>query len=686
MRAALLVLLAWGAGCDDEIPEAPSAASSRGCTPGATTCDGGWFARCSGDGTQYVREDDCGATGLACHRANGCVDPVVGTGCGQGEAVCKDGVPWRCGADGEFAASAACRTGQRCVGPGFCASCEAGDDICIGDEVWRCDGEASRLLRQCDPRVSRCDDGRCRSLCGVQDRQVSYQGCQFWAVDLENVAASDRGLEDNDDRVSPADAQFAVAVGNVASTRPSEGSDGGHADTATVSVYRVDAGQEREVAKAEVPPGGVKVFDLEPHNVEGSAVAPMAYRITSDLPVVAYQFNPLNNGEQAFSNDASMLLPQSALGEDYVITTGDAVFGLEGGVSVPWGAFVAVVGTTLDDVHVTLQMTADFEVPDDPAVVVAGRQVTARLGSHDVLSLRSLPIDRGGEGAGNLSGVRVQSDGPVAVFAGNVATLVPHTAVDDKCCADHLEEQFLPTSAWGRSLLGAGALVRNPAAPEGDIWRVTAGDRGAQLSWTPSRPDDAPSALLPYESARFQTWSEHFLLEADAPVQLVHFVKSSHNVGAPEETQACDPERDRGAGRCSLVTGFMAACDAYVDGEGATRFRCAPVGDPAMTIVPPRERWRREYVFLTPSDYAVDFALVLAPKEARIELDGVRLDSEEFEEIVRPRDKTPLGRYVLQLSDGGHELISDTPVGLMVFGYDRDVSYGYPGGMDLGGN
>ena len=677
-----MVLLAWGAGCDDDIPGVAVPAPPPACTPGETTCDGGWFLRCAGDGLRYVREEGCATVGLACHRANGCVDPVVGVGCGLGEALCKDGVPWRCGADGQFAESPACDPGQRCLGAGHCAPCDDGEDICLGAEVWRCDPQEPRLLRQCDPAVARCEEGRCRSLCDVDDRPVSHQGCQFWAVDLENVAASDRGLQDNPDRVSPADAQFAVAVANVASTGPSKGSDGSHTDTATVAVRRVDAGGERIVEEAAVPPGGVHVFELEPSNVQGSALARRAYRITSDLPVVAYQFNPLNNGEQAFSNDASLLLPQAALGTDYVVTTGDAVFGRSGGVSVPWGAFVAVVGTTEDDTRVTVQMVADFEAPDDPAVQVVGRTVTAVLGSHAVLSLRSLPLDGGGEGAGNLSGVRVQSDRPVAVFAGNVATLVPHVGRDDKCCADHLEEQFLPTSAWGRSVLGAGAMVRNPVEPEGDLWRITAGAGGARLSFRPDRPQGAPTTLAPYASAQFETSSPGFLV--DEPVQLVHFVKSSHNVGPPQDTQACDPRLDRGAGRCSLVARFMAACDADEDDEGATRFRCAPVGDPAMTGVPPRESWRKEYVFLTPDDYAVDFALVLAAKDARIELDGVPVDSDEFEEIVSMPNAKPLGRYVLPLTDGGHALVSDKPVGLMVFGYDRDVSYGYPGGMDLG--
>ena len=35
------------------------------------------------------------------------------------------------------------------------------------------------------------------------------------------------------------------------------------------------------------------------------------------------------------------------------------------------------------------------------------------------------------------------------------------------------------------------------------------------------------------------------------------------------------------------------------------------------------------------------------------------------------------------IGDGVHLLISDEPVGVLVYGYDEYVSYGYPGGLNL---
>ena len=47
-----------------------------------------------------------------------------------------------------------------------------------------------------------------------------------------------------------------------------------------------------------------------------------------DQPIVAYQFNPLNDSG-VFSNDASLLLPASAIGSEYYVMS------WPGGVSIP---------------------------------------------------------------------------------------------------------------------------------------------------------------------------------------------------------------------------------------------------------------------------------------------------------------------------------------------------------------
>ena len=75
--------------------------------------------------------------------------------------------------------------------------------------------------------------------------------------------------------------------------------------------------------RAIIAPQNLEVFNLGPREVDGSAdgtfntgtgtaLTRHAYKVTSDFPIVAYQFNPLDN-VNVFSNDASQLLPFSGL-------------------------------------------------------------------------------------------------------------------------------------------------------------------------------------------------------------------------------------------------------------------------------------------------------------------------------------------------------------------------------------
>ena len=134
-----------------------------------------------------------------------------------------------------------------------------------------------------------------------------------------------------------------------------------------------------------------------------------------------------------------------------------------------------------------------------------------------------------------------------------------------------------------------------------------------------------------------------------------------------------------------------------------------PGGDPAFIVVPPVEQWRSSYVFLTPELYAFDFMIIAAYAGAFLEFDKdplprncqmteLRDDVDvpttyqiwrcplSQPDIIGPRDVEP-GRQ----NDGVHEVRSIDPVtgrpglpfGLVVYGFDAYVSYGYPGGLNL---
>jgi len=70
----------------------------------------------------------------------------------------------------------------------------------------------------------------------------------------------------------------------------------------------IPAGQ----VSAILPQMGAAIPD---QSVNGTIKSTSAYKVTSDLPIVAYQFNPLDNAN-VFSNDASLLIPRTAFDTD----------------------------------------------------------------------------------------------------------------------------------------------------------------------------------------------------------------------------------------------------------------------------------------------------------------------------------------------------------------------------------
>ena len=136
----------------------------------------------------------------------------------------------------------------------------------------------------------------------------------------------------------------------------------------------------------------------------------------------------------------------------------------------------------------------------------------------------------------------------------------------------------------------------------------------------------------------------------------------------------------------------------YVAGQMATGIpHPLPGGDPASIVVPPVDQFRSEYVFLVPPSYAFDFAVVAVPAVVRGSFDG-----EPIGEVCLRRMDSPAAWDVFECSlsapilaaepphlvpgaqsDGTHRIAADAPVGLIVYGFDRYVSYAYAGGYDL---
>jgi hypothetical protein len=672
--------------------------------------DDGGAPRDAGAGDGRVVVDDAGTVRCTSPDVTGCVRNVFYTCVQDGEFLRAE--PTDCSAEDKV-----------CLVDFGCAVCAPRELSCDGNTVVECNEEGSGFTDIEECAVDEgfvCRDGQCRNLCDVAVEERSYVGCEFYAADLDN-ATTGRGSTG----IAASTQQYAVVVSNP-----------GQID-AEVVVERNDAafGEEPEIVEVEralLVPGDLEVFALDRREVDGSssnelcfpeepdcprgetcfcpegdspcscrneavpgsglndgthtAVTSRAYRIRSSLPVIAYQFNPLDN-VGVFSNDASMLVPTSAIDREYTVVGWPQTIS-----SIPGSGFSSDLRATLTIIGTRDNTNVRFEAGNIVGRIVGGGPIPElgpgdthemTIGPFDVINLETEGFNA------DFTGSYIEASAPVTVFSGSEASDAPRFSdySNRLCCADHLEEQLFPDVALGSSFVimkmpeRAPALnaaytdegARVPEPPEPHFIRLVV-PRNSQLTrirTTLPAPDDELT-LEPGENVILEsTTSFEIATDMGRPIAVMQVLPSQEDVGIDFSE---------------------------------------PGGDPAIIAVPPIEQWRQDYVFLTPDKYAFDFVTIAAARDAEVRLDGVNVrdidgcSRSAADGIERAPQDPPPDRvvYGCQLSfpdvvgaspprtvedgrqdDGVHTVVANDPVGVVVYGFDSFVSYGYVAGLDL---
>ncbi len=624
-----------------------------------------------------------------------------------GDEICADrycGVAGSCEPFTEITRCVDCRTYLGCSPLGHAVgefSVPQGK-VCVEDEGgarlvdWNCVPETRRCTSDfeqelCDPcglqfverdcrdeeqsSICDADDGRCKPLCEFIEKQETYVGCEYWAVDLDNAFLHRGG----GNYLDAAGKKFAIVVSNVHESLD-----------AAVTV----SDRNGVIVSESVPPGELRILEMPPSNINGTMVGYEAFKVESSIPIIAYQFNPLDNVEEVFSNDASILFPTTSLGTDYIVMTRRQTFDTLKG-------YVTVIGTqgTPEAPTTRVEITLPPYTADNPVITLAneGQGIPVLYGG-DTITIELEPfqlinIETNRPGA-DLTGTVVSASRSVAVFGGSEASNAPNTdscvyrvsqqdwvcaadrstpCLNDNdepdirrcsqfvtCCADHLEHQMLPVSAWGRRFNAVHSVRRGD---EADVWRVIAGseDTTVTLSGLPDPNDAEALGYLQGQIPQQRQWTvgagEWF--EFESPVDFEIFATGPIMVGQ-----------------------FLAAEQAPYPNSTTSEqppHTDAGTGDPAFILVPPIEQYRNEYTFLAPNAYEFDYVSITAPDFATVYLDGEEITDDEWEAFGENGFRA--ARRLV--ADGVHTIAADFPVGVMVHGYDRFVSYGYPAGLDL---
>ncbi len=455
-----------------------------------------------------------------------------------------------------------------------------------------------------------CEDGIDNDCDGTIDGPSCIGPCELAAIDRSSVGCVYYPVDTN--AFQPG--QYAIAISNVHATK-----------TANVVVESKTGAMWMPIAGGThaIGPEALQTIPLPHRGISGSALYEGgAYKVTSDLPVIAYQFTPLD-GASSFYSDASLLLPASSHDTEYIVPAwpfGNA----DDGSRYP--AHVQISAGAATEVTVTspIATVAGTGVP----ALAPGVPQTISMQDGDYLQLTAAVPDS------SFNGTIVSATKPVGVFTSNDCVNVPLA----NCCCEHLEEQVFGLQTWGKTYAASRVPVRTN---EPAVWQVMAQQANTVVNFTfPTGVTGLPASVTlgEREMAEYTVNGPasapgDFLINADKPI---------------------------------LVTQYMVAASLTGGDQG----------DPSMVQAVPVEQYLSSYVVLIPATWQNDFLVLTRTAGSDVQVDDMVVTSGWIDigggyQVNR-----------LATTDGVHKITGATPVGVIVVGYDQYDSYAYPGGLD----
>lgn len=373
-----------------------------------------------------------------------------------------------------------------------------------------------------------------------------------------------------------------------------------HSTTGTVSIPGLNFSQPFTVQANQTTTVNIPTA-ADPRGANG-VINDLGIHVVSNQEVAVYALNQIQQTTDAFTG-----LPLDILDTEYI------VLGWKNNIDAYFARsqvnFVATENNT------TVRIT--------PAAPTLGRQagvpytVTLNAGQSYQLQAQGIPLD--------LSGTRLSSNEPIAVFGGHSCANIP---TDVPLC-DYVVEQIPPTSTWGTNFYTVPLATRRV----GDTVRVMASQDATSISIN------------------------------GTVVRII-------NQGEVYETLLSQASR--------IKTNRPVLVAQYANGQGFDNTNA----DPFMMLIPPSEQFLPSYTVSTPADnFAMNFMNVVIPTAAvaSLRMDGTAIAANLF----TPIPNTKHSAAQLSVPVGSHSFSSEVPFGIYSYGFNVYDSYGYPGGMAL---
>jgi hypothetical protein len=500
------------------------------------------------------------------------------------------------------------------------------------------------LVQQCSGMAG-CDlsTGTCVNACQAAIANKQSVGCEYYATNMDQF--------DND-------VCFAAFVANTWNTPAQITVDFGAGPLPLANFARIPSGTGPALSYAPVPAGGLPPGEVailflagspgsavpcpagvttampSGSGIFGSSGVGRSFHITSDVPVVSYEINPYGGGSAAVTG-ASLLLPTSVWDTNYVAVT----------VS-PYDIYPPSMNIVAAEDNTSITML--------PVQAVQGG---GALASGPANTPYVFKLNKGQQAqftqAADLTGSVIQSDKPIGFMAGQPCMRAP---VGVAYC-DHGEQMVPPVKALGNEYVG---VMYRPRVP-GDqaIWHLVGAVDGTQLTY--SSAVGGPAVLNAGQAVDFIT-EQPFTVKSqdgDHPFMLFTYMSGSQ---------------------------WKPGMDGY--------------GDADFVISVPPQQYMSEYVFFTDPTYP-ETNLVVVRSKANDKFEDVELDCAGmltgWQPVGTDYEWTRIDlishnfQNVGNCSTGRHDIKSKGRFGLWVWGwgtpetssFTANVSYGYPGGMNV---
>ena len=312
-----------------------------------------------------------------------------------------------------------------------------------------------------------------------------------------------------------------------------------------------------------IDPNGIQTVSIPSELVmSGTELAAKGIYIKADVDIVVYALNKATS-----SCAATLLFPLHSLGFEYF--------------TVAWNppsehTQLGVVATKADTtVQITFHPQRMTRVEYDGSTYLQGSTLQVTMDANEAIQLQDLNKN-------DLSGTKITSDRPVAVFSGNNFTSIPRKA---EVMRDAVMEQMPPVYTWGTEYV----LVSTPGKLSMDIFKVISQKPDTRLTLSSGQ------VFFMSNSGDTRTFflTDMRVLTSDKPVMVAKFIASSD--------------------------------EATIDS----------LGDPAMTILTPTEQFLDSYSFYVPESAPSNFLVIIVDRRERngLLLSAVSLSDKVWEDV-----------------------------------------------------